>query len=46
MPWGASWRSSSPRNGAYTAISQAVTDIVAGRLSVWLATLGGHLGNI
>jgi tripartite-type tricarboxylate transporter receptor subunit TctC len=30
----------------YTAISQAVTDIVAGRISVWLATLGGHLGNI
>jgi tripartite-type tricarboxylate transporter receptor subunit TctC len=30
----------------YTAVSQAVTDIVAGRISVWLATLGGHLGNI
>ncbi len=30
----------------YTSISQAVTDIVAGRISVWLATLGGHLGNI
>jgi tripartite-type tricarboxylate transporter receptor subunit TctC len=30
----------------YTTISQAVTDIVAGRLSLWLATLGGHLGNI
>jgi tripartite-type tricarboxylate transporter receptor subunit TctC len=30
----------------YTTISQAVTDIVAGRISVWLATLGGHLGNI
>jgi tripartite-type tricarboxylate transporter receptor subunit TctC len=30
----------------YTSVSQAVTDIVAGRLSVWLATLGGHLGNI
>ena len=26
--------------------SQAVTDIIAGRISVWLATLGGHLGNI
>ena len=30
----------------YTAVSQALTDIVAGRISVWLATLGGHLGNI
>jgi tripartite-type tricarboxylate transporter receptor subunit TctC len=30
----------------YTTISQAVTDIIAGRISVWLATLGGHLGNI
>jgi tripartite-type tricarboxylate transporter receptor subunit TctC len=30
----------------YTSVSQAVTDIVAGRISVWLATLGGHLGNI
>ena len=30
----------------YTAIAPAVTDIVAGRISVWLATLGGHLGNI
>jgi tripartite-type tricarboxylate transporter receptor subunit TctC len=30
----------------YSTISQAVTDIVAGRISVWLATLGGHLGNI
>jgi tripartite-type tricarboxylate transporter receptor subunit TctC len=30
----------------YTGVSQAVTDIVAGRISVWLATLGGHLGNI
>jgi len=30
----------------YTTIAQAVTDIVAGRISVWLATLGGHLGNI
>jgi tripartite-type tricarboxylate transporter receptor subunit TctC len=30
----------------YTSISQAVTDLVAGRISVWLATLGGHLGNI
>ena len=30
----------------YTAVASAVTDIVAGRISVWLATLGGHLGNI
>jgi tripartite-type tricarboxylate transporter receptor subunit TctC len=30
----------------YTAVAPAVTDIVAGRISVWLATLGGHLGNI
>jgi tripartite-type tricarboxylate transporter receptor subunit TctC len=30
----------------YTTIAQAVTDIVAGRISMWLATLGGHLGNI
>jgi tripartite-type tricarboxylate transporter receptor subunit TctC len=30
----------------YTGVAQAVTDIVAGRISVWLATLGGHLGNI
>ena len=30
----------------YTGVSQALTDIVAGRISVWLATLGGHLGNV
>jgi tripartite-type tricarboxylate transporter receptor subunit TctC len=30
----------------YTSVAQAVTDIVAGRIAVWLATLGGHLGNI
>jgi tripartite-type tricarboxylate transporter receptor subunit TctC len=30
----------------YTTISQGVTDIIAGRISIWLATLGGHLGNI
>jgi tripartite-type tricarboxylate transporter receptor subunit TctC len=30
----------------YTAIAPALTDIIAGRISVWLATLGGHLGNI
>jgi tripartite-type tricarboxylate transporter receptor subunit TctC len=30
----------------YTTIAQGVTDLVAGRLSFWIATLGGHLGNI
>jgi tripartite-type tricarboxylate transporter receptor subunit TctC len=30
----------------YTAIAPALTDIITGRISVWLATLGGHLGNI
>lgn len=30
----------------YTSFSQAVTDIMAGRISVWLATLGGAVGNI
>jgi tripartite-type tricarboxylate transporter receptor subunit TctC len=30
----------------YTSFSQAVTDIMAGRISVWLATLGGSVGNI
>jgi tripartite-type tricarboxylate transporter receptor subunit TctC len=30
----------------YSMVSQAVTDIVGGRIAVWLATLGGHLGNI
>jgi len=27
-------------------MSQAVTDIMAGRISLWLATLGGALGNV
>jgi tripartite-type tricarboxylate transporter receptor subunit TctC len=30
----------------YTSFSQAVTDIMAGRISVWLATLGGAVGNL
>lgn len=30
----------------YSSVSQALSDIVAGRIAVWLATLGGHLGNI
>ena len=30
----------------YSSVSQALSDIVAGRVAVWLATLGGHLGNI
>ena len=29
-----------------TGMSQAVTDIMAGRISLWLATLGGALGNV
>ena len=30
----------------YTGFSQATTDLVAGRLSLWMPTLGGSLGNI
>jgi tripartite-type tricarboxylate transporter receptor subunit TctC len=30
----------------YTALSQASTDLISGRLSMWIATMGGHLGNI
>ena len=30
----------------YSSLSQAVTDIMAGRISLWIATLGGHLGTI
>src|SRR5579883_2163921 len=30
----------------YSSVSQALSDIVAGRVAIWLATLGGHLGNI
>jgi tripartite-type tricarboxylate transporter receptor subunit TctC len=29
-----------------TGMSQAVTDIMAGRISLWLSTLGGALGNV
>jgi tripartite-type tricarboxylate transporter receptor subunit TctC len=29
-----------------TGMSQAVTDIMTGRISLWLATLGGALGNV
>ncbi|MEA2906322.1 MAG: hypothetical protein QOI12_3709 [Alphaproteobacteria bacterium] len=29
-----------------TGMSQAVTDIMTGRISMWLATLGGALGNV
>ena len=29
-----------------TGMSQAVTDIITGRVTMWLATLGGALGNI
>ena len=29
-----------------TGMSQAVTDIMTGRVSLWLATLGGALGNV
>ena len=29
-----------------TGMSQAVTDIITGRISLWLATLGGALGNV
>jgi tripartite-type tricarboxylate transporter receptor subunit TctC len=30
----------------YSSFSQAVTDMMTGRISVWLATLGGAVGNI
>src|SRR5205085_1555448 len=30
----------------YTGFSQATTDLVAGRISLWMPTLGGSLGNI
>jgi tripartite-type tricarboxylate transporter receptor subunit TctC len=29
-----------------TGLSQAVTDIISGRVSMWLVTLGGALGNV
>jgi tripartite-type tricarboxylate transporter receptor subunit TctC len=30
----------------YTSYSQAVTDVVSGRISLWISTLGGAIGNI
>jgi tripartite-type tricarboxylate transporter receptor subunit TctC len=30
----------------YTSLGAATTDLMSGRLSFWIATLGGHLGNI
>jgi tripartite-type tricarboxylate transporter receptor subunit TctC len=30
----------------YTGFSQATTDVVAGRIALWIPTLGGSLGNI
>src|SRR5262249_45673070 len=30
----------------YTAFSQATTDLVSGRISLWMPTLGGSIGNI
>jgi tripartite-type tricarboxylate transporter receptor subunit TctC len=30
----------------YNKLSQGVMDIMSGRISVWIVTLGGHLGNI
>jgi tripartite-type tricarboxylate transporter receptor subunit TctC len=30
----------------YNSLSQGVMDIMSGRISVWIVTLGGHLGNI
>jgi tripartite-type tricarboxylate transporter receptor subunit TctC len=30
----------------YTSVSQATTDIISGRLAVFLPTLGGHIGNV
>jgi tripartite-type tricarboxylate transporter receptor subunit TctC len=30
----------------YTTLSQASTDLIAGRVSLWIATMGGHLGTI
>ena len=30
----------------YTSLGSATTDLMSGRLSFWMATLGGHLGNI
>ena len=30
----------------YNSFSQAVTDMIAGRISLWISTLGGAIGNI
>lgn len=30
----------------YTSVSQAVTDVISGRIAVFLPTLGGHVGNV
>jgi tripartite-type tricarboxylate transporter receptor subunit TctC len=30
----------------YTSQSQAILDIMSGRVTMWISTLGGHLGNI
>ena len=30
----------------YTSYSQAVTDMISGRISLWITTLGGAVGNI
>jgi len=30
----------------YTSLNQAATDLISARIALWIATLGGHLGNI
>jgi len=30
----------------YTSVSQATTDVICGRIAVFLPTLGGHIGNV
>src|SRR5262249_25162440 len=30
----------------YTSVSQAATDVISGRIEVFLPTLGGHIGNV
>jgi tripartite-type tricarboxylate transporter receptor subunit TctC len=30
----------------YTTVSQATTDVISGRIAVFLPTLGGHIGNV
>ena len=34
------------QNVSYTSLSQAVTDLTAGRVALFIPTLGGHLGRI